>query len=134
MKILLDTHIALWALSDDDRLSKKARRLIFDTENTIYYSSVSVWEILLKNESPRNNLTLTPGDFIRYCEEAGYHQLSMTGKHVVEAEGLKISNPSINHKDPFDRMLLAQAKSEKCFLMTSDEKILMYKEKCVISV
>ena len=58
MNILLDTHIALWAISDDERLSEEAKEIILDPDNTIYYSAVSVWEVLLKHNSTSNNLEL----------------------------------------------------------------------------
>ena len=72
MNILLDTHVALWAITDHPRLSKTARDFITDPDNTIYYSVVSAWEVLLKHDSPKNNLTLTPEEFIDFCEGAGY--------------------------------------------------------------
>ena len=65
MNLLLDTHIALWAIIDDPRLPAKARELISDRYNNIYYSSVSVWEILLKSSSPNNNFHLSPSDFVQ---------------------------------------------------------------------
>ncbi len=90
MNILLDTHMAIWAISNHPNLSQKARELISDPDNTIYFSSVSVWEVLLKHDSPRNNLSLTPEQFVEYCEESGYYQLHMSAKHVLVASSLDI--------------------------------------------
>ena len=134
MNILLDTHIALWAISGHPKLPEKARELITDPDNTIYYSAVSAWEVLLKHDSPRNNLTLTPEDFISYCEDAGYVALNMKPKHVSAASGLDAAPVDKQHSDPFDRLLLAQAKAENFSFLTHDEKIPLYHEKCVIAV
>ncbi len=133
MNILLDTHIALWALSDDPRLSDKARDLLTDPDNNIYFSSVSVWEILLKTSTPGNNLKLSPEEFIKYCEESGYFSLNMTTQHIVEASKLNTSDAEEQgHKDPFDRLLIAQAKSENYSFLTHDSKLKLYHEKVVI--
>ena len=134
MNILLDTHVALWAITDHPRLSREARELITDPDNTIYYSAVSAWEILLKHDSPKNNLTLTPEEFIDYCEASGYVALSTKPKHIVAASSLGTSEVDKHHGDPFDRLLLSQAKSENFTFLTHDDKISLYKEKCVIMV
>lgn len=134
MNILLDTHIAIWAISNHPNLKKKARNLILDSKNTIYYSSVSVWEILLKHDSQKNDLELTPDEFESYCEQSGYFQLHMSAKHVAEAGRLDISKADKIYKDPFDRLLLAQAKSENMYFLTHDSRLLVYNEKCVIKV
>ena len=135
MNLLLDTHIALWAISDDPKLPDKARDLISDPDNNIYFSSVSAWEILLKNQSSSNNLNLSPIDFLDYCEESGYYLMNMTAKHVVECSKLNTEEADKHgHKDPFDRILLAQAKAENYSFLTHDAKISFYHEKCVIEV
>ena len=134
MNILLDTHIALWAITDHPKLPKKARDLIIDAGHMIYYSTVSAWEILMKHNSRQNNLILTPEDFIAYCEEAGYAVLPLKPRHIITASKLYASNGAIPHSDSFDRLLLSQAKAEKFSFLTHDEKIPLYHEECVISV
>lgn len=135
MNLLLDTHIALWAISGDPRLSAKALKLISDPDNNIFFSSVSAWEVLLKNSSPRNNLNLSVADFLQYCEDSGYYPLQLSGKHVVEASGLQTEDAETQgHKDPFDRLLLAQAKAENYSFVTHDPKMQLYHEKCIIEV
>ena len=134
MNILLDTHIAIWAISNHRNLPDKARELISDPNNNIYFSSVSTWEVLLKRDSPKNNLTLTPEEFVEYCEESGYYQLNMKSKHVLEAAALDISNVDKEHRDPFDRILLAQAKAENYSFLTHDSRLPLYNESCVIKV
>ena len=134
MNILLDTHIALWAISDSPKLSDKARTMITDPDNTVYYSSVSAWEILLKCASPKNNLSLTAQDFISYCDESGYIPLPLKNEHVASASLLDTDSAAKVRNDPFDRMLLSQAKSENFSFLTHDEKIGLYNEKCVVMV
>ena len=72
MNILLDTHIAIWALNDDEALPPKARKLILDPDNLIYYSTVSTWEILLKHSRDPSNLELSADLFVAYCDKAGF--------------------------------------------------------------
>ena len=134
MNLLLDTHIALWALTDHPKLSGVARELIMDPDNTIYYSSVSVWEVLLKNDSASNNLSLTPEDFVQYCEEAGFFPLALKPKHIIAASKLDTAEIDKRHRDPFDRILLSQAKAEDYSFVTRDEKLPLYHEKCILSV
>ena len=134
MNLLLDTHIALWAITDHPRLSQAARKLILDPDNAIYYSVVSVWEVLLKNDSAKNNLSLSPEDFVQFCEEAGFFPLTLKPKHIVTASKLDTAAIDKRHSDPFDRILLAQAKTENYSFITHDEKLPLYNEKCIISV
>ena len=91
MNILLDTHIALWALSDHPKLSKYAREIIDDPKNTVYYSSVSVWEVLLKHNSTKNALDLSTDNFVQFCDEAGFIPLNMCPGHVITASELDTS-------------------------------------------
>ena len=134
MNILIDTHIAIWAIANHPNLSQKARELISDPDNNIYFSSVSVWEVLLKHDSPKNNLTLPPEQFVEYCAESGFYQLHLSTIHVLAASSLDISKVDKEHRDPFDRLLLAQAKAENYSFLTHDARIPFYKEKCAIMV
>ena len=134
MNILLDTHIAIWAITDDPRLSGKARAMILDPENSIYISAVSTLEVSMKRRSRRNNLAFTTEEFIECCEEAGYIQLPLQSKHMAAESTLRWAGEGGEHKDPYDRLLLAQAKAEGFRLMTHDEMIPLFDEKCVLSV
>ena len=134
MNLLLDTHIAIWALNDDPALSEKARKLILDPDNTIYYSTVSVWEVLLKHARRAGNIPFDESDFSEGCREAGFVPLSLTDKHVLAVHTLSRPNNIKEHNDPFDRLLLAQAKVENLSFLTHDELIPGYEEKCVIPV
>ena len=134
MDLLLDTHILIWALNDDDRLPKKAKDLILDENNTIYYSSVSVWEISIKHMSHPDNVEFTGEEFAAFCEEAGFYPIDMKEKHVFSLETLNRSDKSPPHNDPFDRMLVAQAKAEDMYFITHDSLIPYYNEKCIVKV
>ena len=134
MNLLLDTHVAIWALNDDHKLSERARELILDPGNTIYYSTVSVWEVLLKHERRPENIPFDERDFSEGCREAGYVPLGLADKHVLAVRSLSRPDAIKEHNDPFDRLLLAQAKLENLSFLTHDELIPGYEEKCVISV
>ena len=135
MNLLLDTHIALWAIGNNPKLPDKAKELILDPDNTIYFSAISTWEVMMKHSVPNSSLSITAPEFISYCEEAGFFPLNLVNKHVVTASHLDTSEADKHgHKDPFDRLLLAQAKAENFSLLTHDSKIDYYNEKCVVKV
>ena len=134
MNLLLDTHIAIWALNDDNALSAKARELILDPDNTIYYSTVSVWEVLLKHVRRPENIPFDEADFSEGCKEAGFIPLSLSDKHILAVRTLSRPADSREHNDPFDRLLISQAKVENLSFLTHDALIPDYHEKCIISV
>ena len=134
MNILLDTHIAVWALVDDPRLSAKARDLLLDPDNTIYFSSVSTLEVNNKTKSRKNNLEFSTQEFIENCELAGFIELPFLSKHFLGESALKWGGETEEHKDPYDHLLLSQAKNENFRFMTHDEMILHFDEKCIIAV
>lgn len=134
MNLLLDTHIAIWALNDDPQLSEKARKLILDPDNAVYYSTVSAWEILLKHARRPDSIPFDEKDFIEACSEAGFFPLGLADKHVLAVSTLKRPADAKEHSDPFDRLLLAQAKVENLTFLTHDELIAEYDEKCIIKV
>ena len=134
MNLLLDTHIAIWALNDDPKLSEKARELILDPDNTIYYSTVSVWEVLLKHARRPENIPFDEKDFSEACKEAGFFSLALVDKHILAVHTLFRPGNLKAHNDPFDRLLLSQAKVENLSFLTHDELITGYEEKCIIPV
>ena len=85
MNILLDTHMAIWALLDSPKLTSKAKQFITDPDSTIYYSVVSVWEVLLKHSSHPDNMDLSPDLFSESCKDAGFIPLALLDKHVLTA-------------------------------------------------
>ena len=134
MNLLLDTHIAIWALNDDPALSEKARELILDADNTIYYSTVSVWEVMLKHNRHPGNIPFDEKDFSEGCREAGFVPLALADKHILAVRTLSRPAGIKEHNDPFDRLLVAQAKVENLSFLTHDELSPGYEEKCVIPV
>lgn len=134
MNILLDTHELIWALNDDPNLSKQAQEYILDPDNDIYYSTVSIWEVAIKHAIHPDNVTFTGNLLAKYCEEAGFFNLPVYDKHVFAMETLSRSNDAPRHNDPFDRLLIGQAKAENMTFLTHDSLIPYYNEKCVVSV
>lgn len=136
MKILLDTHIALWAISADTKLSDKARSLIMDVNNEIYYSTASVWEITIKHMSKPDQVYESGSEFVSDCNAMGYNNLPINNRHISFIETLLFDDDGnkIEHHDPFDRLLIAQAKADGMILISSDTKLPYYHEACVVPV
>lgn len=118
MVILLDTHILLWWLSDDKKLKKAERQLIVSLDTVVYVSAASAWEIEIKRGLGRINL---PSDWTAHIEQQGFLWLPISWKHTQQLSLL----PDI-HRDPFDRMLVAQAKAEQLRLISYDESVRQY--------
>jgi PIN domain nuclease of toxin-antitoxin system len=124
MRLLLDTHLAIWELFDDGRLSTSARRRIRDGDSTVFVSVVSLWEIAIKYARRRggpNDMPISAGQALELFLRAGYEVLEVTAQHALAVAAL----PSL-HADPFDRMLIAQARSEPLRLLTSDTAVAGY--------
>ena len=134
MNLLLDTHVAIWALNDDPLLSARARELILDADNAVYYSVVSVWEVMLKHAKRPDDIPFDERDFSEGCREAGFFPLGLVDKHVLAVHTLSRPDTIKPHNDPIDRLLLAQAKVENLSFLTHDVLITGYGEKCVIPV
>lgn len=134
MKILLDTHIAIWAVLDSEELSDEARKMILDRRNEIYYSAASVWEITIKHMTHPETFLYSGVHLEKGCEENGFISLPIYNKHSAQLETLVRPKNAPPHKDPFDRILLAQAKAEGMKFMTHDALISYYTEPFVISV
>ncbi|ACP22852.1 conserved hypothetical protein (plasmid) [Sinorhizobium fredii NGR234] len=121
MNILLDTHILLWAAGNPGRLSKEAHALISDPENVLYFSAASLWEIAIKRGLGRTDFEADPRLLRRGLLDNGYAELSINSAHAAALDQL----PPI-HKDPFDRILIAQSIVEGLVLVTADEMIGRY--------
>lgn len=134
MKVLLDTHIILWALTDDEKLSQKARNIILSKENEIYYSTASIWEITIKHMLHPEHMKLSGKQISNYCQEAGYQMLPIKDEHAHTLETLQREERAPKHNDPFDRIMLAQAKEERMLFITHDSLIPYYGEECVVEV
>ena len=121
MKLLLDTYLLLWAAGQPEQLSAAARELIEDPQNELYFSSASLWEVAIKRGLGRSDFCVDPRVLRRGLLDNGYCELSITSDHAVAIDGL----PPI-HKDPFDRILLAQAMVEGVVLITADPLVSQY--------
>ncbi len=108
MKLLLDTHILIWALAGEGRLlHDSVRKLIEDEGNELFFSAVSVWEVAVKNAIRPGQTGVTTEQLIRLCAKAGIHELPMASRHALAVETLSRPEDAPPHKDPFDRMLIA---------------------------
>lgn len=134
MKILADTHIVIWALMDNDKLPAKARIVLSDPENEIYFSSISVWEIAMKHTAHPNELPFTGKAFYELSLRSGFRLSEANISHVLAYESLRRTEGAPVHKDPFDKLLIAQAKTESMLFLTHDSLLSDYQEPCVMVV
>ena len=121
MKLLLDTHLLLWAAGEPKRLSKQARTLIDNPDNELLFSAASLWEVAIKRGLGREDFKVDARLLRRGLLDNGYSELPISSDHVVATESL----PPI-HKDPFDRVLVAQATVEGVTLLTIDSLVAQY--------
>lgn len=118
MRLLLDTHILLWWLADEMRIPEQHREVIRDGRNQVFVSAASAWEIAIKR---RLGKLRTPADLKTQITNARFELLNVTIDHALAIEGL----PD-HHSDPFDRMLVAQARSENLTMVSEDPKVRLY--------
>lgn len=123
MNLLLDTHVALWAITDSPKLSKKAREVIESPKSSVWISAATVWEIAIKHSLGRGDMPVSSQDALRYFRESGYRFLPVEPEHAVAVEDL-----AAHHADPFDRILVAQALIEPMRLMTHDPMVARYSD------
>jgi PIN domain nuclease of toxin-antitoxin system len=121
VRLLLDTQVVLWVAIGSRRLSAAARTLIEDSSNALYFSAASIWEIALKSGRGRVDFAIEASDLRESLLRAGYLEVPVTGDHAVGVGAL----PAL-HKDPFDRLLLAQANVEGMILVTGDRQLAKY--------
>jgi len=118
MNIIIDTHIFLWALSNPERISASKRSALEDLSNTIYVSAVSIAEIMIKASVGKLNIDFNPADM---ATESGFALLDFSAEAA-----LLLKDMPFHHKDPFDRMLIAQSITDNFPIMTDDSKIALY--------
>jgi PIN domain nuclease of toxin-antitoxin system len=128
VRLLLDTHIALWAITGDQKLNRSAQALIDDIANGVFVSAVSLFEIAIKRLRRPGSLAVGAGEALRLFEEAGYSMLPVSASHAAAVEALPLL-----HADPFDRLLAAQALTEPLRLITHDRKLASYSETFILA-
>jgi PIN domain nuclease of toxin-antitoxin system len=121
MRLLLDTHLLLWAAGAVARLSPQARRLIDDPDNELSFSVASIWEVAVKRGRGRGDFQVDPRLLRRSLLDNEYRELDVTGEHV-----LAVTNLPPLHRDPFDRILVAQSIVEGIMLLTADPVVARY--------
>lgn len=123
MNLLLDTHVALWAITDSPKLAKKAKELIESPKSSVWISAATIWEIAIKHSLGRGDMPVSSQDALRYFGESGYRFLPVEPEHAAAVEDL-----AAHHGDPFDRILVAQALTEPMRLITHDPVVARYSD------
>jgi PIN domain nuclease of toxin-antitoxin system len=121
MKLLLDTHLLLWGSIKPERVPVAARSMMEDPAHQLIFSAASLWEIAIKKNLGRADFQVDPALLRRNLLDNDYTELAVTGRHAVAVAGL----PAL-HKDPFDRMLIAQATADGLLLLTMDPAVARY--------
>ena len=121
MKYLLDTHIILWSALDVKKLSRKAKIILENPDNVLYFSPISLWEISIKHAKHPEQMPITSERAKDLALKMGFIELPVRSRHGVDIANL----PEI-HNDPFDRMLITQARSEGIGLISHDDKVIAY--------
>lgn len=132
MKLLFDTHVLLWALTDDDRLPKKARTLIEDTSNEVFFSLASIWETEIKHSLGK--MPISGQHLYNRCMDAGYLPVKIEAEHIALLSTLRRSDTAPKHSDPFDRIMIVQSRFEDMQFVTHDGLLDDYNESHVIKV
>ena len=121
MNYLLDTHILLWTLVDPDKVPGPMRRKIEDTANRVWFSAASIWEIAIKHSLAKADFTVEPATIWKAARETGLEELAVTAEQSIGVDAL----PWL-HRDPFDRLLVAQARAIGMKLLSVDPKVNAY--------
>jgi PIN domain nuclease of toxin-antitoxin system len=123
MRILLDTHVLLWVLGEPNRLDRETQETIETGVEEVLFSAANIWEIAIKSRLGRDGFAVEPGDIARTARDSGFIELPIRSKAAAFVAEL----PPL-HRDPFDRILVAQAMTEPAILYTADQKLPAYSE------
>ena len=134
MKLLLDTHILVWAIKKNPLLPSQAAMLINDEDSQLYISTVAVWEAAIKHQKRPDQFPLPSSRLIRYCTDSGIRQLPLYFHHIAMLDTLNRQDNTPVHNDPFDKIMIAQAKAENMFFVTHDGLLSFYDEPCILYV
>jgi PIN domain nuclease of toxin-antitoxin system len=127
VRLLLDTHIALWAITDDPLLPRQARDLILDADNDVFVSVASIWEVAIKHALGRERMPVSGKEAKFWFSKAGYQILPIQADHAEAVEDLPLI-----HADPFDRLLVSQALCEPLRLITHDRTVARYNDSILL--
>jgi len=125
MKLLLDTHILLWAIGDTRELSEKVKQEIKNPENKVLISAISLWEIALKHSLDKLVVNIDIQKIPDYCEKMSFELIPLDPAEALKSVQLPVK---ANHKDPFDRMLIYQCITNGCTLVSKDKRMEQYKK------
>ena len=123
MRLLVDTHVLLWAAAEPGRVPPPFRERIESPDNEVLFSAVSIWEIAIKQQIGRLSPDVTPEELAEAAVEMGFEELPVTAAHAAGVRRLPL-----HHRDPFDRLLVAQAIHEPARLLTADETLVRYSD------
>ena len=126
MNILIDTNIAIFAMSNKNKLDKSFINTLESLDNRIFVSMASVWEVAIKSIKHPNKVPVDEKQFVKYCEKMEFEILPINVNHLMNLRNLKLKNDIINHNDPFDRLLLSQSICENLTFCTTDNMLLKY--------
>jgi PIN domain nuclease of toxin-antitoxin system len=126
MKILLDTHILLWAAGQPEKLPESTRALLTNPDNTLFFSAASIWEIVIKLGLGRRDFNVDPYRLRKMLVVHGHNEVPVTAEHA-----LRVCFLPLLHKDPFDRLLIAQARTEGMQLLSRDAVVCQYQESII---
>jgi PIN domain nuclease of toxin-antitoxin system len=121
VRLLLDTHVLLWSLAASRRLPAALRELVIDPRNSVSYSAASVWEIAIKSGLGRRDFRIDLSQVLHAAAATGFLELPVSAAHAA-----RVTTLPAHHKDPFDRILVAQATHEAAILLTNDERLHPY--------
>jgi PIN domain nuclease of toxin-antitoxin system len=121
VKLLLDTHILLWSAGQPEKLSDRVRTLLVEPSNMLFFSAASIWEIVIKRGLGRDDFRVDPLRLLKQLVINGYEEVAVSSDHTLAVDTL----PAL-HKDPFDRILIAQARTEGMLLLTADTQVSLY--------
>lgn len=126
MKILLDTHILIWFCSGDKRLSQKARDIMADDKNEIYYSILSIWEVEIKHTAHPDKISMSGERLLEHCRRLEFISVPLDISHILAVKTLTRKEDAPPHRDPFDRLMICQAIVDNMLFITHDERIAEY--------
>ena len=134
MKLLLDTHILLWALADDPRLPAKARKMIENPDHEVFYSIISPWEVEIKRMAHPKEMSIGAQELVQYCIESGFQRVPVREEHIYLLRTLHRVENAPPHHDLFDRIMVCQCLADDLVFLTHDSLIAGYDEPCIFAV